>query len=72
MAQCGAEPRDRSGHAALPPRFREELYYRDVEGLSYEIAALTEIPYGTVVSRLHRGRQRLRHLLGHPIVTTID
>jgi RNA polymerase sigma-70 factor, ECF subfamily len=72
MAQCGAEPRDRSGHAALPPQFREVVYYRDVEGFSYrEIATLTEIPYGTVVSRLHRGRQRLRHLLGPPTVTTI-
>ena len=55
----------------MPPQFREVVYYRDVEGLSYEIAALTEIPYGTVVSRLHRGRQLLRHLLGQPIVTTI-
>jgi RNA polymerase sigma-70 factor (ECF subfamily) len=43
-------------------QFREVVYYRDIEGLSYqEIAALSEIPYGTVVSRLHRGRQRLRH-----------
>ena len=57
---------------ALPPQFREVVYYRDVEGFSYrEIATLTEIPYGTVVSRLHRGRQRLRHLLGPPTVTTI-
>jgi len=57
---------------ALPQQFRDVVYYRDVEGWSYrEIAALTEIPYGTVVSRLHRGRQRLRHLLGHPTVPTI-
>ena len=57
---------------ALPQQFREVVYYRDVEGMSYkEIAALAEIPYGTVVSRLHRGRQRLRHLLGHPTVPTI-
>ena len=34
-----------------------------------EIGALTEIPYGTVVSRLHRGRQRLRHLLGATVPT---
>ena len=46
------------------------VYYRDVEGLSYkEIGALTEIPYGTVVSRVHRGRQRLRHLLGATVPT---
>ena len=57
---------------ALPQQFREVVYYRDVEGMSYKaIAALAEIPYGTVVSRLHRGRQRLRHLLGHPTVPTI-
>jgi len=44
---------------------RQLAQVSDAEGLSYkEIAALTEIPYGTVVSRLHRGRQRLHHLLG--------
>lgn len=46
----------------LPQQFREVVYCRDVEGLSYkEIGALTEVPYDTVVSRLHRGRHRLRH-----------
>jgi RNA polymerase sigma-70 factor (ECF subfamily) len=55
---------------ALPQQYREVVYYRDVEGLSYkEIAALTEIPYGTVVSRLHLDRQRLRHLLGATMPT---
>jgi RNA polymerase sigma-70 factor, ECF subfamily len=55
---------------ALSQQFRDVVYYRDVEGLSYkEIAALTEIPYGTLVSRLHRGRQRLRHLLGATVPT---
>ena len=55
---------------ALPQQYREVVYFCDVEGLSYkEIAALTEIPYGTVVSRLHRGRQRLRHLLGATVPT---
>jgi RNA polymerase sigma-70 factor (ECF subfamily) len=50
---------------ALPRQFREVVYLADVEGLRYkEIAALTNTPCGTVVSRLHRGRQQLRTLLG--------
>jgi RNA polymerase sigma-70 factor (ECF subfamily) len=45
----------------LPPQFREVVYYVDVEGFRYEeIAAMTNCPRGTVMSRLHRGRQRLR------------
>jgi RNA polymerase sigma-70 factor, ECF subfamily len=50
---------------ALPEQFRETVYYADVEGLRYdEIAALTNAPRGTVMSRLHRGRRQLRTLLG--------
>jgi RNA polymerase sigma-70 factor, ECF subfamily len=45
----------------LPPQFREVVYYADVEGFGYqEIAAMMKSPRGTVMSRLHRGRQRLR------------
>jgi RNA polymerase sigma-70 factor (ECF subfamily) len=48
----------------LPPQFREVVYYADVEGFGYhEIAAMMKSPRGTVMSRLHRGRQRLRVVL---------
>ena len=49
---------------ALPGKFREVVYYADVAGFRYkEIAMLTNIPHGTVMSRLHRGRRQLRMLL---------
>jgi RNA polymerase sigma factor (sigma-70 family) len=45
----------------LPSEFREVVVLRELEGLSYkEIAAVTEAPLGTVMSRLARGRGLLR------------
>ena len=45
---------------ALPPQFRDTLVLRDIQGLDYrEIAAVTEVPVGTVMSRLARARRRL-------------
>ena len=48
----------------LPEDFRMAVYLADVEGLGYrEIAQVMHCPIGTVMSRLHRGRSRLRELL---------
>ena len=44
----------------LPPPFRETLVLRDLQGLDYrQIARVTGVPIGTVMSRLARGRRRL-------------
>lgn len=49
---------------ALNEDYRMVVYYADVEGLSYkEIADIMDIPMGTVMSRLHRGRKQLREML---------
>lgn len=48
----------------LPVEFREVVVLREMEGLSYkEIANVVDIPIGTVMSRLKRGRTRLHQLL---------
>ncbi|MEN3316799.1 MAG: polymerase sigma-70 factor, subfamily [Mycobacterium sp.] len=48
----------------LPEKLRTAVYYADIEGRRFkEIAELTNAPIGTVMSRLHRGRHRLRYLL---------
>ncbi len=50
--------------SGLPDRFRELLVLRELEGLSYrELADVTGIPIGTVMSRLSRAREALRDAL---------
>ncbi|MGQ0669232.1 MAG: sigma-70 family RNA polymerase sigma factor [Actinomycetota bacterium] len=49
---------------ALPEGFRLAVLLADVEGFSYkEIAEILDIPIGTVMSRLHRGRRALETAL---------
>src|SRR5213082_3997335 len=49
---------------SLPEQFRIAVLLGDVEGFSYkEIAEILDIPIGTVMSRLHRGRRALQKRL---------
>ena len=51
----------------LPLEFREVLVLRELDEMSYkQIAAVADLPLGTVMSRLARARKRLQHILvGH-------
>ena len=49
---------------ALPEQFRLAVLLADVEGFAYkEIAEILDVPIGTVMSRLHRGRKGLQKAL---------
>jgi RNA polymerase sigma-70 factor, ECF subfamily len=49
---------------SLPEQFRMAVLLADVEGFSYkEIADIMDVPIGTVMSRLHRGRKQLQRRL---------
>jgi RNA polymerase sigma-70 factor, ECF subfamily len=59
----------------LPSEFRVAIYLADIEGYPYrEIAEIMGTPLGTVMSRLHRGRAKLRQRLAsyapRPLVAT--
>lgn len=52
----------------LPLEFREAIILRGLEGMSYkEIADLTGVPLGTVMSRLARARDRLQRRFAQPV-----
>jgi RNA polymerase sigma-70 factor (ECF subfamily) len=72
-AAARAEERARIQRAldSLPEHHRAIIMLSDLEGLSYrEIADVLSIPMGTVMSRLHNARKRLRAVLG-PLVLAI-
>ncbi len=49
---------------AIPENFRIAVLLADVEGFAYkEIAEILDVPIGTVMSRLHRGRKKLQEQL---------
>lgn len=53
---------------SLPAEFREALVLREIHGCSYrEIAAVTDAPIGTVMSRISRGRRLLERALTGPL-----
>lgn len=54
----------REGLKALPMEFRAAVLLCDVEEFTYkEIAEMMQVPVGTVMSRIHRGRRALREFL---------
>ncbi|MEC5406668.1 RNA polymerase sigma factor [Paraburkholderia sp. MPAMCS5] len=56
--------------ALLPVEYREVLILRELEEMGYrEIAQVADVPIGTVMSRLARGRRRLAALLAEPSAT---
>jgi RNA polymerase sigma-70 factor (ECF subfamily) len=49
---------------ALPEKYRRTIALVDIEGFNYaEAAAVLDVPVGTVMSRLHRARARIRRQL---------
>ena len=54
----------RAAIEGLPENFLLPVLLSDVEGFSYkEISEILDIPMGTVMSRLHRGRKALQEML---------
>ena len=56
---------------ALPDTFRQAVWLRDVEEFSYaEIAKMLDVPIGTVMSRISRGRRLLYERLSADTAST--
>jgi RNA polymerase sigma-70 factor (ECF subfamily) len=72
LLRAGLDVELRAALDRLPPAFREAVWLRDVEELSYqEIAQVLEIPVGTVMSRISRGRRQLvQELTAAPALVT--
>jgi RNA polymerase sigma-70 factor (ECF subfamily) len=65
LADVELRARVQTGLASLPEEYRAVLVLRAEQQMSYaEIAAALDVPVGTVMSRLHRGRSLLRRALG--------
>lgn len=66
----GLSPRVTEAMLSLPERLREVVRLVDLEEHSYREAAEEQnVPVGTVMSRLHRGRARLAEALGEPPIS---
>lgn len=64
VVDCQIDERVERAFLALPEAYREVVALVDLAGLSYaEAASVLDIPQGTVMSRLHRGRKRVRAAL---------
>jgi RNA polymerase sigma-70 factor (ECF subfamily) len=64
LVQSSDEQRLRQAIASLDVEFREIIILREMDGMSYkEVATVTGVPIGTVMSRLSRARQRLHEVL---------
>jgi RNA polymerase sigma-70 factor, ECF subfamily len=64
-AKAEQRARIRQALDTLPEHHRAIIMLSDLQGLSYrEIAEVLDIPMGTVMSRLHNARKRLRRVLG--------
>ena len=72
LARRTMDPGLRAALDSLPPAFRQAVWLRDVEEFSYaEIARMLDVPIGTVMSRISRGRRMLAERLS-PAVNPED